>query len=231
MKKISLVALALLVGLPGCGNKQKKAQENNKKAQIEQQIDMFSSVEMDNAFAPDDFNEDPDSNLRTFFDFDDEIEEFVPSDDNDLYRNFDIEEDISANEEYSWIDAQSDDELKPLYFGFNKYGLTDNQKNTVTHDIEQVKQLIIDAGSDSQPIVVVEGHACQEGSPAYNLALSEKRAKNIVDLFVEAGIDKDLIKAVGRGQEMPVVMNGKVVDGSREDRAPNRRVEIHVIYT
>ncbi len=63
MKKMSLIALALLVGLPGCGNKQKKAKENNR-VNIEKHVDMFSSIEENDVFAADDLDEDYDS-LRT----------------------------------------------------------------------------------------------------------------------------------------------------------------------
>jgi outer membrane protein OmpA-like peptidoglycan-associated protein len=230
MKKVSLLAIALIVGLPGCGNKQNKVQETNKKARVEKHVDMFSSVEMADVFEPDYLDEDGDD-LRTFFDFDEEAEEFIPAEEGDLYRNFDIEGDLSDTQDYAWVDAQADDELKTLYFAFNHYGINEDQKKVVEHDIEQLKSLLADSDIDAQPVVVVEGHACQEGSPAYNLALSEKRAKNVADLLVAAGIDKDTIKVVGRGQEVPAVINGKVVDGSREDRAPNRRVELRVIYT
>ncbi len=138
---------------------------------------------------------------------------------------------IEENEEFSWIDAQTDDEFKKLYFSFNHYGVRADQKESLSYDIDQVKQLVAEAGRAAQPTVVIEGHACQEGTPAYNLALSEKRAKVVADLFVAAGVDRSAIKVVGRGQECPVLINGKVVNGSREHRAPNRRVEVRVIYT
>ena len=129
----------------------------------------------------------------------------------------------AKNEDYSWIDAQADDEFRKLYFSFNHYGIRADQKAALHYDIEQVKQLIAEAGDAT---VVIEGHACQEGAPAYNLALSERRAKAVADLFVAAGVQRTTIKVVGRGQECPVI-SGR----SREDRAPNRRVEVRVIYT
>jgi len=234
MKRISLFALVLLLGLPGCGNNKKKATQSNKRATIEQQVDMFGNIDTEGGISEEDNDEDDLDDLRSF-DFDDEDEEFAPADkygnDEDMVLDFE-ENDIPENEqELSWVDIQADDELKPLHFAFNSYKLNDSQKKALEYDIEQVKQLIAEVGSSAQPVVVAEGHADQEGSPSYNLALSEKRAKDVADLFVAAGIDKDIIKVVGRGQEVPVIINGKVVDGSREDRAPNRRVEIRVIYT
>jgi len=228
MKNFSLLALVILLGLPGCcGNKKKTVKQDNS-SRIEENVDMFSSVDMDDSL--DDFDAE-DDNIRTFFNFDDETEEFIPADENTMYSSFDTDVEDLDNQAYSWIDMQTDDELKPLYFAFNHYGLNEEQKNTVAYDIEQLKQLIADSGSDAQPTIVVEGHACQEGAPAYNIALSEKRAKTVADMLVDAGIDKDTIKVVGRGQEVPAVINGHIVDGSREQRAPNRRVELRVIYT
>ena len=53
----------------------------------------------------------------------------------------------------------------------------------------------------------------------------------MADVFVAAGVDRSAIKIVGRGQECPAMINGKAINGSREQRAPNRRVEVRVIYT
>ena len=222
MKKIALFAIALLVSLPGC--RKDKTQQQQKKQQTEQRVDMFSSASSDYDY--EDYEDEDEDDLRTLFDFDEESEEFVAQNENDLYNDLDMDYDMSDSQAITWIDAQTEDELKPLYFEFNKHVLNDTQKQAVAHDIEQVKQLLADAGTDVKAKVVVEGNTCQEGTPEYNLALSESRAKNVEDLLVDAGIDRDVIKIVGRGQENPLV-EGK----TRAERAPNRRVEIRVIYT
>ena len=81
-------------------------------------------------------------------------------------------------------------------------------------------------------VLVIDGHACHSaGSRAYNLALSERRAKVLADLMIEAGIPADCVKIVGRGDEMAALVNGKPVDGDREQQWPNRRDEIHVVYS
>jgi outer membrane protein OmpA-like peptidoglycan-associated protein len=215
----SLLALVLLAGLPGCGCK-KKQEAQNKKIKVEQHVDMFSPVDMNDVFAADD-SEDESTDLRTFFDFDEEAEEFVDQD-NDFYAENDNEDEQTL----LFVDNESDDDLKTLHFGFNKYGLTPEQRKAVDNNIEQVKQLIADAGTQVEPVVVIEGHACQEGDHLYNLALSEKRAKFVADLFADAGIDQALIKVVGRGQEEPIAFGE-----TREERAPNRRVVTRVIYS
>lgn len=231
MKKMSLLVLALIVVLPGCCKKNKPTQ-STRRSSIQKYADIpndkdivaIDSDDLDLDIDLDDLGDldidDLDLDDLDFDDLDDELESYLktPEDEGDILEIDEIDE------EYSWIDAQTDDEFKKLYFSFNHYGIRPDQKEAVAYDIEQVKQLLSEGGN-SQPTVVLEGHACQEGSPVYNVALSEKRAKNVADLFVAAGIDRNLIKVVGRGQECPLV------NGSREERAPNRRVEVRVIYT
>jgi len=219
MKKIALLTLVILVALPGCGKK--KSTQPAKKANIAQYMNTEGSIEPvedreEDIDGEDESSEDEDSeDVESYLDgleFDDEDEKAL--------------EDDSIEAAFTWIDAQTDDEFKTLYFSFNHYGVRADQKQAVEYDVAQVKQLLSESGTTAQPTVVIEGHACQEGTPAYNLALSEKRAKNIADLFVAAGVERSAIKVVGRGSECPAV-NG----GTREARGPNRRVEVRVIYT
>src|SRR5579863_7044927 len=117
MKKIALFALALLVSLPGCRDKNKTQQQ--KKQKTEQHVDMFSSSVHSADYDYDDFEDEDD--LRTLFDFDEESEEFVAQNENDAYSGLDMDYDMSDSQEIAWIDAQEADELRPLYFEFNKH--------------------------------------------------------------------------------------------------------------
>jgi len=235
MNKISILTLALVVALPGCCGKKKSTQPVQKN-NVAKYMNTQGSVE---EITEDDDGENEESVVEeqefNFDDEDDDGDEYgnEEEDDEDLtdLDDLDLEEEDEEEVAFRWIDSQTDDEFKPLYFTFNHYGIRADQKTVVDYDIEQIKQLLADSGTTAEPTIIIEGHACQEGTPAYNVALSEKRAKIVADLFVAAGIDKSSIKVVGRGQECPAVVNGKVVNGSREDRAPNRRVEVRVIYT
>ena len=228
MKKMSLLVLILVLALPGCGDKSKKTQPV-KRNTIEKNADITGeTIELDlDDIDFDDLDLDDLESADYFkslgLDLDD-----VDSEDEDEKEDQDEDStlDVLVEEEaFNWIDAQTDDELRKLYFSFNHYGIRPDQQAAAAYDIEQVKQLLAEADG-AQPTVVIEGHACQEGSNLYNLALSEKRAKNVADMFVAAGIDRSAIKVVGRGQECPVALSA-----SREGRAPNRRVEVRVIYT
>lgn len=238
MKKVSLLVLALAIAaLPGCCCRDKKKEstvqpvrrntvEKYMETDVEiDEIDEMDDLDLDDLDDLDDEDLDIDALLKDL----EEDEEMADISDEDLADMLD-DEDSDDSQAFNWIDEQADDELRKLYFSFNHYGIRPDQKDALLYDIEQVKQLVADADT-VQPTVVIEGHACQEGTPSYNIGLSEKRAKSVADLFVAAGVDKNLIKVVGRGQECPVAVNGKVINGSREDRAPNRRVEVRVIYT
>jgi outer membrane protein OmpA-like peptidoglycan-associated protein len=237
MAKGYILSLVLLLSLPGCFGRKDSDQQSRRNMQ--ENIDVFSKVrtsmdtEDDIELDDEDLDDEYAESKPNFFTFEDEEEALVPAQEGDEYSEdeFPELEELDESDEYSWVDMAADDEFKNVYYQFNHYGISPQQQKAVDHNIEQVKQLLADLNTQAKPVIVLEGHACQEGAPAYNVALSEKRAKSVADLFVAAGVDKNIIKVVGRGQEVPAIINGKVVNGSREDRAPNRRVEVRVIYT
>ena len=69
--------------------------------------------------------------------------------------------------------------------------------------------------------VGVEGHTDSTGSQATNLALSEARAKSVVEALISAGIARERLDRAGFGQDRPISDNR-----TEEGRAKNRRVEI-----
>ena len=73
------------------------------------------------------------------------------------------------------------------------------------------------------PEVIVTGHADRLGTTAYNDALSLRRARQMRDALVAAGIARDRIQVVARGEREPLVATP---DNLSEPR--NRRVEIKV---
>ena len=69
----------------------------------------------------------------------------------------------------------------------------------------------------------VIGHTDSDGSEEYNQALSIRRANSVKDFMVSEGIDASIIDVSGKGESSPIADNR-----TREGRALNRRVEIHV---
>jgi peptidoglycan-associated lipoprotein len=52
--------------------------------------------------------------------------------------------------------------------------------------------------------LVVEGHCDERGTAEYNLALGEKRATEAAKYLADLGIDKERIKTISYGKEMPL---------------------------
>jgi outer membrane protein OmpA-like peptidoglycan-associated protein/ABC-type nitrate/sulfonate/bicarbonate transport system substrate-binding protein len=69
--------------------------------------------------------------------------------------------------------------------------------------------------------VRVEGNTDDVGEPKSNQALSERRAKSVVDYLISKGLNADRITAKGNGAGNPVASN-KTTDG----KAANRRTDV-----
>jgi peptidoglycan-associated lipoprotein len=221
VKKGYIFSLAIvLLAVSGCKKKQ-KAVTRSKSTEVRANIDIPVAED----------------GIKSFFDED--IKEFALADDVNATSNPDvISTSIDAAQspnahEFSWDDAQNS-KFKVVYFDYDKYNVRADQEENLNANIAFAKQTIDEAVAMGAqvPTVVIDGHACHSaGSRVYNLALSEKRAKVLADRFVEAGIARENIKIVGRGSEVPALVNGQVCQGSREQQAPNRRDELRIIYS
>ena len=69
--------------------------------------------------------------------------------------------------------------------------------------------------------VEIDGHTDNMGSASYNMNLSERRAKAVMDYLVEQGIEAERLSAKGLGLTQPIAGND-----TEEGRAKNRRVEL-----
>ncbi|MBD3654043.1 peptidoglycan-associated lipoprotein Pal [Kangiella sp.] len=69
--------------------------------------------------------------------------------------------------------------------------------------------------------VVLEGHADERGTPEYNLALGERRAKSVAQLMRTYGVSDSSIEVISFGEESPA-------NPAHNEEAwqENRRVEI-----
>lgn len=221
IKKEITIPLILLISLAGCKDKKhKKSHKSDTKAAIVlPKADGRSASEIGN------------NDILSFFD--DTVDAYA-------FDNDDIEIAVADDKASAWVSkdnkgaiswiesAYEKNGLQTVYFGFNKYGVTNDQRAIVEADAQAVKEILKNFDADST--IVIEGHACSSaGTPSYNVQLSEKRADYVANLLKMHGVDARRIKVVGRGQEMPAIVNGKPVSGSREEQWPNRRVEIRVV--
>jgi len=69
--------------------------------------------------------------------------------------------------------------------------------------------------------VEIDGHTDNKGSAVYNMNLSERRAKSIMQYFVDQGVEAERLTTKGFGFTQPAASNE-----TKEGRAKNRRVEL-----
>ncbi|MDR0646020.1 MAG: OmpA family protein [Elusimicrobiota bacterium] len=101
-------------------------------------------------------------------------------------------------------------------FAFNSAELTSRYEEELIEVARQINAL--------QGVRVrIEGYTDSIGSDAYNLDLSNRRAKAVADFLVRYGVDADIMSYMGYGEKMPVADNN-----TEKGRAKNRRVEIYV---
>lgn len=72
--------------------------------------------------------------------------------------------------------------------------------------------------------VQVTGHTDALGPQSYNLQLSQRRAKSVIDYLISKTVDAARLSAEGEGEFSPVASND-----TEEGRAQNRRVEFKII--
>ncbi len=111
--------------------------------------------------------------------------------------------------------------------GANRADLLAEGLNRIEALIERLK------GIGAIHRILITGHTDRLGESAFNLRLSEQRARLLRELLIERGFPADLVQAAGAGESEPVVT-------CRGDRAagplidclqPNRRVEVRVLAT
>lgn len=103
-----------------------------------------------------------------------------------------------------------------LYFPFDAATLTD----TARAAIAELAGYLTSAGNAT---IDINGHADRAGSDDYNMALSEHRAKLVMDALIDAGVPKSMLRYFAFGETDP---KQPTEDGQREPL--NRRVEIFI---
>jgi peptidoglycan-associated lipoprotein len=88
-------------------------------------------------------------------------------------------------------------QIPDVNFDFDKYNL------------KPEAQAILKAGTPAylkyrEYKLVVEGHCDERGTAEYNLALGEKRATEAAKYLADLGIEKERIKTISYGKEMPL---------------------------
>lgn len=107
--------------------------------------------------------------------------------------------------------------LRNIYFDFDKSRLLPHS----FIELDRVYQLM-----EQYPKMQIEirGHTDNTGSDSYNQALSEERAKSVLEYLYSKGISLSRMKYSGFGSSIPIADNNLI-----EGRQKNRRVEIKIL--
>jgi outer membrane protein OmpA-like peptidoglycan-associated protein len=84
-----------------------------------------------------------------------------------------------------------------------------------------IDQIVILLQDNPDLQLSIEGHTDNVGSSKGNKVVSEKRAKAVMKVLVDRGIDASRLNAVGWGEEKSIADNR-----TAEGRAKNRRIEL-----
>jgi outer membrane protein OmpA-like peptidoglycan-associated protein len=105
-----------------------------------------------------------------------------------------------------------------LYYDYNKWDIRPDAAKVLDSLVTHMKE---------NPEIVIElsSHTDSRGKDAYNLKLSQNRAKSAVDYVINHGIDPKMILAKGEGETRPLITPEK----DDRDYQLNRRTEVRVV--
>jgi len=86
--------------------------------------------------------------------------------------------------------------LEDVFFQFDSWSLTAEAKESLERDLGWLT-------TASSSLLVIEGHADQRGTQAYNMVLGKKRAMAIRDYLTQLGVDPSRLSVISYGKDKP----------------------------
>lgn len=86
--------------------------------------------------------------------------------------------------------------LQDVFFQFDSWTLTQEAKQTLEHTLGWFEQ-------DPSSHLIIEGHADQRGTQAYNMVLAKKRAAAVQDYLSQLGVSPSRLAAISYGKDKP----------------------------
>ncbi|NQZ75779.1 MAG: OmpA family protein [Ekhidna sp.] len=106
--------------------------------------------------------------------------------------------------------------LNNIFFDFDKSEL----KSGSYPELNRVLGFLQDKKIEK---ILISGHTDSTGDPQYNMGLSGRRAKAVMDYFIKNGVSRDRLSYKAFGDTKP-----KVSNDTKENRQKNRRVEFQI---
>ncbi len=113
--------------------------------------------------------------------------------------------------------------ILPIYYGLNSDALNATSRAVVDEKLYNLMKI--------RPEIRVEinAHTDSRASDQFNMELSERRAKAVVDYLVSRGIKRSRMEYHGYGETQLVNRCSNGVECSEEEHAKNRRTEFRVL--
>ena len=86
--------------------------------------------------------------------------------------------------------------LEDVFFQFDSWSLTQEAKQTLERTLGWFEQ-------DPSSNLIIEGHADQRGTQAYNMVLAKKRAAAVQDYLSQLGVSPSRLAAISYGKDKP----------------------------
>lgn len=99
-----------------------------------------------------------------------------------------------------------------VFFAVDQHTLSSEARDTLTGQAAWLR-------TNNDYAVVLEGHADEQGTREYNLALGARRAQSAQDFLVSQGVAPNRVRTVSYGKERPVEVCSNEACYSRNRRA------------
>jgi peptidoglycan-associated lipoprotein len=94
-------------------------------------------------------------------------------------------------------DFQANSALNPIHFDFDKAEIRPDDARTLDTNANWLRE-------HPDQLVLIEGHCDERGTPAYNLALGDRRAKSTMNYLASRGVSNSRMSIISYGEERPL---------------------------
>lgn len=117
-----------------------------------------------------------------------------------------------ANNQSSFNGPQSLRENNTIYFKYDSDQIQDEYVSIMQSHAQYLRD-----NPDSR--IIIEGHTDERGTPEYNIALGERRARSVARYMQNLGVDINQLSIVSYGEEKPVLPGHDENSWSKNRRA------------
>lgn len=107
-------------------------------------------------------------------------------------------------------------EMIDVHFDFDRYDIRSQEESALQSNAAWLR-------SNKNYLVLIEGHSDERGTPEYNVALGERRARTTQHYLVSHGIDSRRIAIISYGEHRQ-----QCTDATEECWAKNRRAHFRI---